>query len=77
MTQEHGKQTLQMLSFFEYGHLPVFLQDISKPFKRTAWGLADVLPDSAELSAALRKLLEAKDCAVRAMLVFDRDQEDE
>jgi len=30
--------------------------------------LADTLPPSAELTVALRKLLESKDCAVRAAL---------
>lgn len=76
MTHEHGKSTLQMLSYFEYAHLPVFLQDVSKPFKTLAWTMADSLPDSAELSAGLRKLLESKDCAVRAALTFKIEQED-
>lgn len=75
MTHEHGPQTVKMLRYFEYSHLPVPLQDVSKPYKCTAWGLADALPDSAELSVALRKLLESKDAAVRAALDFSvKDQ---
>ena len=57
-----------IMKYFEYGHLPDHLQAVSKPFGDLAEKLNDVLPDGPEKSAGLRKLLEAKDCMVRAML---------
>lgn len=45
-----------MLQFFTYDHLPESLQTVSRPFCELAY---------------LRKLLEAKDCAVRAFLYQD------
>jgi len=56
------------LQFFKYEHLPERLQVISKPFAELANQLAVDLPSGAEVSAGLRKLLEAKDCFVRAAL---------
>lgn len=55
-----------MLQFFRYDHLPKDMQDISKPFGDLAMSVVLSLPRNPERSAALRKLLEAKDCAVRA-----------
>lgn len=57
-----------LLQFFKYDHLPAHLQTISKPFGDLANQIVDMLPKNAERSTALRKLLEAKDCAVRAQL---------
>lgn len=57
--------TIEMLENFEYEHLPPFLQEVSKPFHDLAHASAKTL-DGAELTAGLRKLLEAKDCMVRA-----------
>lgn len=57
-----------IMKFFEYSHLPQKLQDVSKPFGDLAKVLESTLPPNAETSTALRKLLEAKDCAVRATL---------
>jgi len=57
-----------MMQFFAYSHLPSYLQVISKPFGELAQHMVDTLPLNAERSASLRKLLEAKDCAVRAQL---------
>lgn len=57
-----------ILKYFKYGHLPEHLQSISKPFCELAQELEDNLPGGPEKSAGLRKLLEAKDCAVRAFL---------
>jgi hypothetical protein len=59
-----------LLQFFEYKHLPIRLQEISKPFCDLARQLVDELvPANSEQHMALRKLLEAKDCAVRARLM--------
>jgi hypothetical protein len=60
--------THYLLQFFEYDHLPPHLQAISKPFAALASEIIMTLPDNAEKSMALRKLMEAKDCAVRAKL---------
>lgn len=57
-----------MLRFFEYDHLPEHLQKISKPFCDLAQDIAAFLPRNPERTVALRKLLESKDCAVRAVL---------
>lgn len=57
-----------MLKYFEYEHLPPHLQEVSKPIGELAKKMNDTLPDGAEKQAGLRKLLEAKDCFVRAKL---------
>lgn len=57
-----------ILKFFEYKHLPENLQRIAKPFCVLANDFDELFVDSAEKSAGLRKLLEAKDCMVRAGL---------
>jgi hypothetical protein len=57
-----------LLQFFAYEHLPPHLQEISKPFAEMAQRIVETLPDNPESTTALRKLLEAKDCAVRAQL---------
>lgn len=57
-----------LLQFFAYEHLPERLQAISKPFHHLAHQLVSSLPNNAETTMALRKLLEAKDCAVRAQI---------
>jgi len=56
----------KILQFFKYKHLPPPLAAISKHFHDTAHGLVELLPQNAERTMMLRKLLEAKDCAVRA-----------
>jgi hypothetical protein len=57
-----------LLQFFEYTHLPAQLQAVSQPFCDLALLVVMTLPRNAERTTALRKLLEAKDCAVRAVL---------
>lgn len=59
---------IEILKFFKYDHLPEKLQEISRQFCELAFKMATTLPYNAELEMALRKLLEAKDCAVRAVL---------
>jgi hypothetical protein len=60
-----------LLQFFAYAHLPSHLQEVSAPFGSMAESLDQFLPNNCEKSAAMRKLLEAKDCAVRAVLFKD------
>lgn len=55
------------IQFFKYDHLPTELQAVSKPFADLAFSLLE-LPRNPERSVALRKLLEAKDAAVRAKI---------
>ena len=58
----------RLLNFFAYEHLPPRLQHASAPCHALAHSLARRLPASTEMNAGLRKLLEAKDCFVRALL---------
>lgn len=56
--------TDRLLQYFAYSHLPAHLQAVSKPFCDLAQNIVDTLPQNPERTVALRKLLEAKDCAV-------------
>lgn len=74
--------TEHILQFFKYEHLPPHLADVSKPFADLAHAIVlgdnvpeagtvtigNPLPRNPERTVALRKLLEAKDAAVRAVL---------
>jgi hypothetical protein len=62
------EKTDPLLQFFEFGQLPAALQLVSIPFSALAHSLVETLPRNPERTTALRKLLEAKDCAVRAVL---------
>jgi len=66
-----GTPTDHIMQFFAYSHLPPHLQAISKPFGDMAQWMLETLPRNPERTVALRKLLEAKDCAVRAFLAKD------
>ncbi|EJD6043708.1 hypothetical protein AB7340_08590 [Providencia alcalifaciens] len=57
-----------IMKYFEYQHLPAHLQGVSKPIGDLAKQMDEQLPDGGEKTAGLRKLLEAKDCLVRAKL---------
>jgi hypothetical protein len=57
-----------ILQFFAYDHLPEHLKHVSRPFRDMAASIIDNLPRNPERTVALRKLLEAKDAAVRAKL---------
>jgi hypothetical protein len=59
----------RMLKWFKYEHLPrTELQEISKPFCELARRVVDDVSPGPERTVALRKLLEAKDAAVRAVV---------
>lgn len=62
--QEH------IMQFFAYAHLPAPLQEVSAPFAHLAEAVVNTLPRNPERTVALRKLLEAKDAAVRAKLAI-------
>lgn len=57
-----------MLQWFGYAQLPPRLQAVSVEFYNLACKIVATAPRNAERTVALRKLLEAKDCAVRAHL---------
>lgn len=57
-----------ILQYFRYDHLPPALQEVSKAYAELAWREAAAGKAPAEVAAGLRKLLEAKDCFVRARL---------
>jgi hypothetical protein len=60
--------TTTTTKYFAYAHLPPQLQEVSKPIGELAELMDASLPDGPEKSAGMRKLLEAKDCFVRAKL---------
>jgi hypothetical protein len=78
--EQSAPPTEHILQFFAYAHLPPHLQAISKPFCELAHTIAGPsatpvgepinwpLPRNPERIVALRKLLEAKDAAVRALV---------
>lgn len=57
-----------IVQFFAYWHLPAHLQEVSRVFAHVAYRLLAMVPRNPERTVALRKLLEAKDAAVRARL---------
>lgn len=70
------KNKHQLLQFFGWQHLPEHLQEVSKPFGELAEKIDDTLPNNPEKTTALRKLLEAKDCAVRSTIWKEPVKED-
>lgn len=69
---DEAERTEPLLQYFKHAHLPPHLAAVSAPFADLAHTLVRKLPRSAERTVAVRKLLESKDCAVRALLPFDR-----
>ena len=68
MAADRHPATAQILRHFAWAHLPTHLQAVSMPFSALAVWMVETLPDGPEFTAGLRKLLEAKDCFVRAAL---------
>jgi hypothetical protein len=60
-----------ILQFFAFDHLPEHLKVVSIQFYELACSLVATLPRNPERTVALRKLLEAKDAAIRAKLFKD------
>jgi hypothetical protein len=56
------------LRYFAYEHLPIALQQVSRPLAEIAQQMDALLPNGPEKSVGFRKLLEAKDAFVRAAL---------
>lgn len=66
LTLTVDKKINHMMRYFDFKHLPTHLQPISEKFFDMATWLDLCLVDGPEKTVAIRKLLEAKDCAVRA-----------
>ncbi len=64
----HLTPSQQLLRYFANEHLPEPLREISSQCAWLATNLDEMLPDGPEKTMGLRKLLEAKDCFVRAAL---------
>lgn len=64
----------EIMQFFTYEHLPAHLQTVSRPFCELAQKILEDLPCNPQRTQALNRLLESKDCAVRAVL-FKSKQE--
>lgn len=64
----HGESSNGIMQYFAYAHLPPHLQGISKLVGLLAQEMDALLPNGPEKTTGLRKLLEAKDCFVRAAL---------
>jgi len=65
LAEQHGDA---IVKYFAFAHLKPELKSVSQHFAAVAFALLRDIPRSAERTAALRKMLEAKDCAVRAAL---------
>lgn len=57
-----------IMKHFSYEHLPEHLQEVSADVCDLARKFDRILPNGPEKEACLRKLLEAKDCAVRTLI---------
>lgn len=58
-----------LLQFFDYAHLQPHLQPVAYEFFKTAHYVVSTLPRNTERTVALRKLVEAKDAAVRTLIL--------
>lgn len=61
----------RLLKWLHHQHLPAHLQAVVKPIDALAHELDAALPDGPEKTAGMRKLIEAKDCFVRARIERD------
>lgn len=59
----------ELMRWFEAEHLPEELRSVSLGCAELACTIEAELPSCAEKTAGLRKLLEAKDCFVRAKIL--------
>lgn len=69
LTARRHPATKHFAPLFDYDHLPSHLRPISKACHDLAWRMVADIPDGPELTVGLRKLLEAKDAFVRALLL--------
>lgn len=73
ITERRHPGVVTALAWLAFSHLPVPLQDLSRPVYQTAVELIVRIPnDSDELTTALNTLVEAKDWFVRAGIRSDQ-----
>lgn len=65
---KHHPSVEHVLKFFEMGDFTPPVKKVAGPFRELAHHLVGCIPPTQELTVALRKLLEAKEAAVRARL---------
>lgn len=73
--RERHPAVAEVAQWFDCGHLPEHLQLVSALFRNLAVDLLKALPDGPELAVALRKLVEAKDAAVRQAVLKQKRAE--
>lgn len=71
-TTRGTRMTSEIIRWFAYEHLDGDKQLISKEFNAIAVKMDEALPAGAEKAVVLRKLLEAKDAAVRSSMESGR-----
>jgi hypothetical protein len=76
-----NRAVIDAAQWFAFDHLPVVAaadgsspRDVSFAAAAHAFAMIGLLPDSPELTHALRRLIEAKDCLVRAAIAAGDDQ---
>lgn len=69
-TPEEPK-TDPLLQFFNHGHLPTRQAQVAAPFAVIAHELVKALPRNPERTVALRKLIESRDSALRALVYVE------
>jgi len=62
------RRSSPIVTFFDQDYLPMYLQKVIEPCRDLAHRMEGTLPDCAEKTTGLRKLLEAKDAFIRAAL---------
>lgn len=76
ITRDRHPGVRDLMRWFRYEHLTRSPRSTSAECERLAIEMIEELPDSPELTTGLRKLLEAKDCFVRAALAAQADGSD-
>ena len=72
-TESRHPATQEIMQWFSYEHLPAGTpRHVSAMCAAMAGELLRELPDNPELTVGLRKIMEAKDCFVRAAIEVDR-----
>ena len=75
MITDRHPATDHLLGLFEHGHLPQRLAEVSEHCEHVAVEMVAALNDGPELTAGLRKLLEAKDCFVRQAVLDSKENQ--
>lgn len=67
--------TLAVLQWFRWEYLREDLQETAEAFAELAVDMVMMYPDGPELTAGLRRLLDAKDCMVRCAVLLAKSRE--